>query len=1032
MGDAVWSWLVGLGGFVLGILALASKDLLVAKVKLLLDFLYGRFAGSRLLRRAALAKYTRELYRRHREFPVSFQADEALKLPMESVYVPLYGGESTAESRPALSETLRRARHSVVLGVPGAGKTLLLRHESLMWARERVRADSSRVDLGALDDIPVLLELHRLNKDPDLTLEQHVVRHFARHGFPRADTWVAGALGRGDLALYFDGLDEVATDLRAKVVELIKEFADTYADCRIVVTCRVAVYEGQFTEFDQTLRVRDFDEHLIRRFLGGWPWRAGTATDTVDQVLGALRDTPQIMSLARNPLLLTMVAYLYDFVYAGTDQVLPHTRADFYKQVIGSLLADRRQTSYALPLKKAVLQHLALAAQDIPSGTHDRLALPETEVLKTARTVLEQQGRDPALAESVVKEIVERSGLLLAIDNGERYQFAHLTLQEYLAAVVLAADPAGLLRRYAADPPAWRETVRLWCGVEPRDCTEVVRAVYRRDPVLAFQCLADAHTVDDRLAEEILEHFEHGIDLDIADEQVIAAFGLVAGDRRQRGVRVFDFLVEAVRSAEDSTVSYAAARALAATNLPRAVDALAPMAHPGSPAWRALELMGDLAVPTLRSLAEAHPHAVRTLWSIRTPKAARALAELLGERDPEREVLCAFHLGELLTVPEIAAELRVASLPWGAWPPDMPWVWRPFAQGPDDALIKIVGRIAYVIDRMDPEEIERCDDLPIPDPRIIAALTAVSYRVPDDPLFLGFEVRVGSELAEWLKRRHRIPEDFIGLEHDQDGAYTRADTLSRYLEAELGGFSSFLLQQVVEVLASTELPRHRLVLLRMLPDWLQMGVAVALLRGFRLAGPESWDVLPRETEARRYEYARSWHNRFIRLVSFALIGIAAWGAVRAATGDRPWGPWWLGLAVSIEIGLGLAAYALVAWVDRSTRERYASGVPPVRPVLRLGLPRNVGGILTMVSETETLFISVLLLVTEFSSSALLPTVALYAYVAVMQPWGVAAATGIALLVLVACSAVHMRAMLVMRRDDARFHPVREFVLKPLL
>ncbi|WP_330306045.1 MULTISPECIES: NACHT domain-containing protein [unclassified Streptomyces] len=935
MGDAVWNWLVGLGGFVLGILALASKDLLVAKVKLLLDFLYGRFAGSRLLRRAALAKYTRELYRRHREFPVSFQADEALKLPMESVYVPLYGGESTTENRPALSETLRRARHSVVLGVPGAGKTLLLRHESLMWARERVRADSSRVDLGALDDIPVLLELHRLNKDPDLTLEQHVVRHFARHGFPRADTWVAGALGRGDLALYFDGLDEVATDLRAKVVELIKEFADTYADCRIVVTCRVAVYEGQFTEFDQTLRVRDFDEHLIRRFLGGWPWRAGTATDTVDQVLGALRDTPQIMSLARNPLLLTMIAYLYDFVYAGTDQVLPHTRADFYKQVIGSLLADRRQTSYALPLKKAVLQHLALAAQDIPSGTHDRLALPEDEVLKTVRTVLEQQGRDVALAEDVLKEIVHRSGLLLAVDNGERYQFAHLTLQEYLAAIVLAADPAGLLRRYGADPQAWRETVRLWCGVAPRDCTEVVRAVYRRDPVLAFQCLADAHVVDDGLAEEVLDHFGQRLRLgEFADEQMIAAFGLVAGDRRQRGVRVFDFLVETVRSEEDTGVGHTAARALAATNLPRAAEALAAMARPSNAAWGALAGMGDLAVPAFMAPwdgAGAYADTVHMLWTIRTPKAARALSDLLG-RAPglQSELVCAFHLGELLTLPEVEAELRTA--PLGDVPERLDWVWRPFAEGPDDPLVKLAGRIAWIIDQWETLEVVWRTGLPTPDPRIVAALCVIKHHNRSEQERLTDWVAIPDELAETMP--HSVGEMHQFRVSGAAGTSIRADDLSRYLESSLDSFSSFVLVQAQDALKSAGLSPRRLTLLRMLPDRLQLGAAVALLRQSGFAGEESWDVLPRETPAVFVSAPISHRN----LLVLSLVGAS--GALGGAVSLPSWRLPWLTGALS---ALAVSGVLLSRWRAAVLSRRHRITSHPIReyvlkPLLRPGPP----------------------------------------------------------------------------------------------
>ncbi|MFI2431265.1 hypothetical protein [Streptomyces sp. NPDC018693] len=88
MGTTLQNWLFAMGGVLIASLAAAAKDWLGAKLKLLLDSLYGRFAGSRLLRRAALKKYTRELYRRHREFPVSFQVAEALRLPMESVYVP--------------------------------------------------------------------------------------------------------------------------------------------------------------------------------------------------------------------------------------------------------------------------------------------------------------------------------------------------------------------------------------------------------------------------------------------------------------------------------------------------------------------------------------------------------------------------------------------------------------------------------------------------------------------------------------------------------------------------------------------------------------------------------------------------------------------------------------------------------------------------------------------------------------------------------------------------------------------------------
>jgi hypothetical protein len=425
------------------------------------------------------------------------------------------------------------------------------------------------------------------------------------------------------------------------------------------------------------------------------------------------------MQLARNPLLLTLIAYLYDFKYADTGQALPHTRAEFYRQVVDDLFR-RRESAFPRPLKKAVLLRLALTAQDVPAGTRDRLALSEAEVLKVVREVLEEQGREPSLADAVLGEIVERSGLLLAVDGGDRYQFAHLTLQEYLAAVALAGDAEGLVRRYERDPRVWRETVRLWCGVTDGDPTGVVRRVYARDAVLGFLCLADAEGVEEGFAREVLKEFKGRLRTGVVADDVVSAFGVVAGDRRR--AELFEFLLTRVRRSDNR----AAAAALAATNLPRAAEALAHAVRaPGDAAWTALGTMDDLAVPFFEVLAASHPEAIRMLWRIRTPKSALALNRRLWIREDAIETAC--HLGELLTDPGITSALRTAPAPSDV--PHLDWVWRPFAQGPDDALIRIAGRIAYVLGQTS----RRVS--PPPDPRITAAVAVIgSAQLPVRPL----------------------------------------------------------------------------------------------------------------------------------------------------------------------------------------------------------------------------------------------------------------------------------------------------------
>lgn len=74
-------------------------------------------------------------------------------------------------------------------------------------------------------------------------------------------------------ALYFDGLDEVTTAHRADIVQMLRTFLGEHRSCRAVITCRVAVYEGEFNEdFGAPLHVEPFDDTQIGRFLRGYPW----------------------------------------------------------------------------------------------------------------------------------------------------------------------------------------------------------------------------------------------------------------------------------------------------------------------------------------------------------------------------------------------------------------------------------------------------------------------------------------------------------------------------------------------------------------------------------------------------------------------------------------------------------------------------------------------------------------------------------------------------------------------------------------
>ena len=111
------------------------------------------------------------------------------------------------------------------------------------------------------------------------------------------------------------------------------------------------------------------------------------------------------------------------------------------------------------------------------------------------------------VAEPILDEIVGRSGLLVRIDGGMKYQFAHLTLQEFYAAQALEGQSNDLLNRFTADPGSWRDTVILWCGL-PQDSTALLQAINARDPITAFEALGDALQVDDNLANKMTNAFK--------------------------------------------------------------------------------------------------------------------------------------------------------------------------------------------------------------------------------------------------------------------------------------------------------------------------------------------------------------------------------------------------------------------------------------------------------------------------------------------------------------------------------------------
>ncbi|MGW7610306.1 NACHT domain-containing protein [Streptomyces sp. NPDC054766] len=419
-----------------------------------------------------------------------------------------YLGSVGGGERRSLASVLRGAERDeasgvlAVIGGPGSGKTTLARNTALELCAHRWRPWKRR--------LPVLLYLRdhatALLADEPPTLETVAVSAGWLDGKVSAP-WLARRLTRGGCVILLDGLDEVANPMeRGRLVGWVVRQIQRHPHNTYVVTSRPHGYESNPLPGAEVLQVRRFTWQQIERFLRQWSYatesRARGATGhevraaadrTATDLLARLRRQAALYDLAANPLLLTMMANVHR--YRGQ---LPGSRAELYAEMCDVLLHRRSEargltdaTGLAGPHKQHVAQHLALAmmkvrVRDWPvrdAARAIRLALRQVPGYVTAEVFLEE---------------ANKSGLLVEREH-DVYGFAHLTLQEYLAAAQLSTPHADTTVLTAnVNDPWWRETILLWSA--GNDATPVIAACLDSGTVpalaLAFDCAEEARTVD--------------------------------------------------------------------------------------------------------------------------------------------------------------------------------------------------------------------------------------------------------------------------------------------------------------------------------------------------------------------------------------------------------------------------------------------------------------------------------------------------------------------------------------------------------
>ncbi|MEH2027938.1 NACHT domain-containing protein [Nostoc sp.] len=355
-----------------------------------------------------------------------------------------------------------QGKRIAIIGEPGAGKTTLLQQIADWVSREIHQSIVIWVSLADL----------REKELKSYLLESWLTQVAEKTGKAEAtkqlkDDFVA-LFNQNNVWLLLDGLDEMSAS--NPLTEIARQFREAgfISQARIVLTCRVNLWDGSINALDDfdTYRSLDFSyPQQVERFIDKW---FTAIPETGKQLCTALKESgkERIQDLVKNPLRLTLLCLNWQ----SGDGKLPDTQAGLYQQFVDDFYKWKKEefatNSHQRQQLNIKLGELAKAAIDT-----------EATRFRLRQDFVSQFLGDVDDDNSLLKLALNRGWLnCVGIDANRKpvYAFFHASFQEYFAAKAID-DWHFFLNHFPNNPsqgtyrifePQWKQTILLWLGRE--------------------------------------------------------------------------------------------------------------------------------------------------------------------------------------------------------------------------------------------------------------------------------------------------------------------------------------------------------------------------------------------------------------------------------------------------------------------------------------------------------------------------------------------------------------------------------------
>ena len=422
---------------------------------------------------------------------VNDKCRKACERSIESIFVPrkfqpvrvlqtqedLQDLDSPVELRPGpgddnrpWSDVVNSLGTAIILGDPGAGKTILLLRE----VEQRCLAAVGSLDANAPpDDVKFGLYFHgnqiaeKLASTRGALVDSVVTLVSERYGqiSETVESWLRLSFTEGRLLLVVDALDEVSTgvdgvDRRSLLLERMATAGRGSVSCPILLSSRAAGYTRYSIPAASEWCLRPFTSGLVKVAIRKW---LATYPDDAERVIVSLAGIPHLSELLTNPLLLMLACQVWEAkLKKGQPVTAVNRRCDLYQQFLDrhlrrrwverATLKGRAPTGAA---KAAFPSFVAMLAWELWRRDPRRFVFRGSEIVILIETIAKPRVLEdrPDLFEDLCDSgIVTKAGLE---DREAPYLFLHRTILEFLCAKYLAqtiADPVGAAKGYFDNP----------------------------------------------------------------------------------------------------------------------------------------------------------------------------------------------------------------------------------------------------------------------------------------------------------------------------------------------------------------------------------------------------------------------------------------------------------------------------------------------------------------------------------------------------------------------------------------------------